>query len=1243
MELRPSQIILPEGQQEVDRYPTTFGDTLSAQFGRTFGPALNELNFYTSKSDYDPESLNRVESYIKQNGVVGADAHYLRSFGIGSLDNFQSAVSHLARQREVRNDLDASTGANLFVTDLGTLVSLAVPVAGFAATKGLTFALNALGSQATRTGASKLVTQRLRSEFGENLSDIARFAPERLREVKGVGPRIQERVAAGPLGNPVDLAARSWSSLSGQSLSSAQIAKIASLDAAVADGSINLIDAMNQLEITADPYQVIKNAALQTLAVTTFSGMLGYGLGRLAGAPAQNPARVREFSRKYREYLNTSSDMPDPKKSDVSYAGAWFADSIFMKAVPTPIRTTIQSKLLPDWAKEEMLQVGGDNGMVFAANQVGKSFGNSVFIETARRNGDWYKALETINESYRRVSPRGNAEVFNVPVGAYVERVRRAIGKESFAPDEWYNHIGRLMADDVPYDQMTPDEAASVQAARGFFEKYEKELTDVGLINPRDVFTDTYIKEYERQGELVSITQSIINQNKKWMSEHIDILNQRLLKKEGTLDKLESTFTSRGLTENQQELRNTLNSELNDLRKRLDYFQDRMDIIDAANGVEEVLEELNKLDLTPDMLDGLGNLQKAMNDTRKRAENASEMIERSRGVDTSRGYLFRIFNRRKIEQDRESFKSILVQHFKENNEIFRVDENTGLFKVVKLSTDDAAVSQRADQTINNILGETDEDAIDAIFTGFSRSGPLMSRRLNIPNSKIKDYIVTDIKELMIGYTNRVAPKIEYHKRFRNPETGRLMTLEARLDYLRERLKKDKVSDKEIDRYIKNYVSVYDQVVGSTLKRPDAIDTKAANFLRTAASWTFLGGSGVAALGDAASLFMDHELSTIGKAFLGTMDDVSLKLGKKEANLAGEALEIVRGTTHLKYLESLSNDIFTKSIPDRLNNAFYVANLLAPVTIAIKSMDALLRSHTIIEASLKKASGTKLSKFEVEFLARYNIDDNLAKEIAESPFQKSQGGLYLANTEAWTNENAVNGFRNALNSGILNRVIMGTPADKPMMMNGVAYIPDSVAKMLPFDLPVDPRVPGYRRAESGLLALPFTFYSYTMGALSKITANHASGSVRNRMSHIAVALGLGYMIVKYRTPNWAWDDMDTEDKIARSFDFSGLAALYSDAAYRALAMHNELGFESNFPIQPKYQGEADPLGAVLSLGGAPVDWGYAASKAIGEMMQGNFSDGAKDLISVTPLLETMVTGDVIKETAKDIVGASVNRP
>ena len=976
------------------------------------------------------------------------------------------------------------------------------------------------------------------------------------------------------------------------------------------------------------------------MGTTAVGGLLGFGIGSALNRPVAAQVRQQIFNRRYKEYLNSISDKPAERGEDLSFTGKWFTESWFMKAIPSPIRVTIQDKSLPDWAKMEMLQLGGDNGMPFVLNQLGKSAGNSTFTETARRQGDWFKALDIINQNYREVSPRGGAEFFNIPVGEYVERVRRKIGKESFAPDEWYNHIGRLMIDEVAYEKMTPQEAASVQAARSFFEQYGKELEELGLINPKDVFEDGAFKDIGRLIELQSVTKNIIEQNKRWMTPQKDKLVTQIEKVNNKLKQLNKTAVTRGLTNKQVKYKDSLEKELVDYQNFIAKFDDAFEQIDNAKSIDDLALLYKDLDLTPDMRRALQDLAKAMDDTKARIDNALEVIAGTPLIKSPNNYFMRIFNRRKIETDREGFKNKLIQGFKENPRIFTKGDD-GLFKIQEMATDPVSLERRANDTIDTILGETDEDAIDAIFTGFGRTGPLVSRRLNIPNHLIKDYIVTDIKEIMIAYTNRVGPRIEYHKRFRNPDNNQLMSLEDRLDYYRIRLQKQGVNEATINKYIKNFVAVYDQVVGTTLKRPDAIDTKAADFLRTATSWTFLGGSGFAALGDAASIFMDHELSAIGKAFLGSMDDISLKVSKRELNLAGEALEITRGVTHLKYMESLTNDVFSKTIPDKLNNAFYIANLLAPVTVAIKTFDGLLRGHTLIDASIKLGQN-KVSKFEKEFLARYNITPKLAKQIADSPYQKSQGNLYLPNTEAWTDEEALKAFRNALASGVMNRVIMGTPADKPIAMSGVAYIPESFAKRLPFDTPVDPRVQGYRRAESGLLALPFTFYTYALGALSKITANHAAGAVRNRLSHMAVAMGLGYMIVNTRTPSFAWNEMDIEDKIMRSFDFSGLAAVYSDMAYGAIAMASEMGFENNFPIQPKFQAPPDQIGALISLGGAPADWSYEVITSIGQMLSGDVQDGAKGLIRMIPLIETLATGDIIKDTAKDLTGYLPNR-
>jgi len=1183
-EARPFNI----GRQPMQSTVPTIGQTGNAQYGRIFNPIKNQLNFYSRISTYDPESIDRVETVIEKQGFNEEDARYLRLFGIGSQDNFISALEFIQKRRDNYSVLNRSTGLNLFLTDPSLHASIAIPYGGVAASLHLGKGLNALGFQGS------------------------------VRQI-----------------------ARAKQLMQGKNLTAQNLAKIGALDAAVVDGSITLTEALTEISEGKDPIAEIGDAALYTMGTAAVGGLLGYGIGAALNRPISAQARQATFGRRYKEYLNSVSDEPAKRGEDLSFTGEWFTNSWFMKAIPTPLRVTIQDKLLPDWAKMDMLQLGGDNGMPFAMNQLGKSVGSSAFTESARRQGDWFKALDVINQSYREVSSRNpTAEFFNVPVGEYYERIRRKLGKDSFAPDEWYNHIGRLMVDEVPYDKMTPQEAASVQAARGFFEQYGKELEEVGLINPKDLFEDNYLKNVGRQMELQSVTRSIIEQNKRWMRPQQDRLSTDIEKITNKLKSLQKTATTRGLTNKQVKFKADLEKDLVGKQNLIAQFDDAFDKIQNAKSIDELALLYKELDLTADMRNALQDLAKAMDDTRARINNAMDMIDEMPSVKSPSNYLMRIFNRRKIESDREGLKNILMNWYRENPQII-VKGDDNLFKRQELATDPVSVERRANETVDNILGETDEDAVDAIFTGFGRSGPLVSRRLNIPNHLIKDYIVTDIKEVMIAYTNRVGPRLEYHKRFRDPETGKLMPLEARIDYYRSRLIKDGVNEQTINKFIKNFVAIYDQVVGTTLKRPDAIDTKIADFLRTATSWTFLGGSGLAAIGDTASIFMDHELKSIGMSVLGSMDDISLKLSKRELNLAGEGLEITRGITHLKYMESLTNDVFSKTIPDKLNNAFYIMNGLAPITVAIKTFDGLVRGHTIIDSAIKLGVG-KASKFEQEFLARYNITPKLAKQIADSPYEKSQGGLFLPNTEAWTDEAAVKAFRNALSSGVMNRVIMGTPADKPIVMSGVAYIPEHLARMLPFETSVDPRVKGYRRVESGLLALPFTFYSYTMGALSKITANHASGAVRNRLSHIAVAMGLGYMIVNTRTPNWAWKDMDLEDKIMRSFDFSGLAAIYSDAVYRGIAMASEMGFENNFPIQPKFQAPPDKIGALVSLGGAPADWSYEVLSSIGQMLSGDVQDGAKGLIRMTPLIETMATGDVIKDTAKDLTGYLPNR-
>jgi len=1238
---------LPSGPDIPSATPT-YGQTANAQFSNLFGPMSQGLDFYTQTGGYEPNAVESAEAYVEAHPeLTDSERHIILTQGLGSA-NLTNAASYVTHRRQVQDTMSRATGLNLFFSDPAVMFSVAIPFVGVRAALSLGTALGRVQGAGRVAGIGPALTSNARLQFGGNLSSVAQLQPQLLTNIRGIGP-ARAGAAEAAFSRPASMAANAAAIMRGEGIgsSAAQIARLGALDAAVVDGSISLTQALNEIGVGGDPVEEIGNAALLTLASTAIGGSLGYGIGRVLnapygggrfgetpvgnGLPAREGERTQQFRENFRNWLNETSDRPLDRGEDVSFAGQWFMNSWFMRLVPSPLRTELGDLRVPNWAKQYMLDLIGDNGVPTLQNQRGVSHGNSVHLNAGRRSGEWYQTLSIINDNYRQINARGATEVLNVPIGAAIERTFKLLGRDNIAPQDWYTRIGRLYIDEVPFDQMSPQEAASVQALEGFFKRYEDELVSEGLMNPRDIIEDGFYEEAGRQFELISVTNSIIQQNRNWMRSALDDIAVQFEKKQNRLNGLSRTENTRGLTDKQLELRAKLEEEITMLQRTQTYFEELLEKIDNAKNVDELSSLYNQLSLTEAQRNALKKIGKAMDETRARIDNALELVEANAGRQTRRHFP-RFYNRRAIEERRDEFKSILTEWFVTNNKTIRRADGGG-YKIVELSPDPADAAKRADDTIDAILGEIDDDATDAIFNGSGRSGPLMSRRLDIPNHLIKDFLVTDAKEVMIAYTQRVAPRLEYYKKFRNPSTGKLMSFNENLAYIRERMTSENVPEEVINRYIKNFVGSYDRVVGGAIKNPDALDTRIANGLRTATTWTYLGTSGVAALGDLASLFMDHELSTIGKGFLSLLDDVRLGMGKEELNLAGEGLEVNQGITHLRYMESLTNNSMRNSVADRLNNAFFVANGLGPITVLVKSMDSLFRGHTIIDSAQKLINGTA-SEFDTTFLARYNIDEDMARRFLAQPFERSNNGLVYPNTKAWTDEEAVIAFRNALRSGVMNRVIMGTPADKPLTMDGVAYIPEGLAKTLPFgdSLPTDPRVQGYRRIESGLLALPFTFYSYTMGALTKITANHAAGAVRNRLAHIAVAMGLGAMIVQLRTPSYVWDKMDTEDKIMRAFDFSGLAALYSDMTYRAIAMGHELGFDPNFPIQPKFMADPDPLGAIISIGGAPADWTYDLTSAVGDMLSGQYSDGAKGLIRSMPFISALAVAGGIRDDA-----------
>ena len=285
--------------------------------------------------------------------------------------------------------------------------------------------------------------------------------------------------------------------------------------------------------------------------------------------------------------------------------------------------------------------------------------------------------------------------------------------------------------------------------------------------------------------------------------------------------------------------------------------------------------------------------------------------------------------------------------------------------------------------------------------------------------------------------------------------------------------------------------------------------------------------------------------------------------------------------------------------------------------------------------------------EIESLENYElrIDQNamIFLKDRQVKFDKAD---YILNKLAYerhseqpkVNEETLTAFRSALSSGALNTIMMGTPADKPIIVDGVAYIPMNVAGK--FGMKEDARVRGYARIESGLLGLPFQFYSYALAATNKVAGSFMQGQMKNRWGGLATAIGAGYLSVMIKTPEWAWDKMEWEDRFARSFDQSGIMALYSDLFYTSMSTSIALGGPniSGGMLNPKFPPREGPMGmldAATGVAGAGVSITTDYAEGVGQFLNGEYGEGSKQVIRSLPFARMWFWKNQMNETTNAI--------
>ena len=561
-----------------------------------------------------------------------------------------------------------------------------------------------------------------------------------------------------------------------------------------------------------------------------------------------------------------------------------------------------------------------------------------------------------------------------------------------------------------------------------------------------------------------------------------------------------------------------------------------------------------------------------------------------------------------IRADREGFAKILTDWFSANPSIYARDTITKKFQRIELDSDAESISKRVNDMIDNILDDPDPLNPDGMYYGMGKSKHMQHRTLDIPNELVLDFMVRNPATVMKAYVSKTAARYEFSRKFNGSSIDDILD-----DTFAEMMEAGSTPEKAYAA-MKDMRHLYDRVAGSVLRSPDSLNQKAATVMRDLAQLNFLGSAGLSTITEPAKIIMEHGLGPTMKGLLNILTDNQLRMGAKELRIAGEALENINGSAHMRLVDDLNNNPLRTTYMDTTKNAFYLLNGLAPITRIMKDFDGMMRSHTLIDYSVRWTQG-RATKMEQEYLLRYNINLEDAQGIAAAPWEKSSSGMYMGNTEAWGNPKTVKTFRVALSSGVMNTILMGTPADKPIITDGIVYIPMRVAKQ--FGMKEDAAYKGYARIENGLLGLPFQFFSFALAAVNKTTAAYGHGQLKSQYIGTAIAMGLGYMTLQAKTPDYV--EMSYSDQFARSFDYSGVAAIYSDMFYTAMTTVSALGGPNitGDLVQPKFPQQPDTIDAVTGLMGAGPSISSDLIRGMWEITTGNVGEGSKDVIRNLP--------------------------
>lgn len=483
-----------------------------------------------------------------------------------------------------------------------------------------------------------------------------------------------------------------------------------------------------------------------------------------------------------------------------------------------------------------------------------------------------------------------------------------------------------------------------------------------------------------------------------------------------------------------------------------------------------------------------------------------ELLDDVDEVVGAESYLSRVYNVQKLRESPQPFKDELARYFMEQDETLELAEALDI----------------ANTSVNRILG-TAEGIIPLNIV--SKPGVSKARVLTIDDSRIEDYLVSDIDQVADHYVRTVAPRVEIAKRYGS------LDLETEISSVADEY--DALIDanpklagelgKERDRVVRNLRGMRDRLLGTfgAPADPTSFAVRSGRVLRESNFLSMLGGMTVSALPDVARPAMVvgyrpyikafSQLASTPKAFRGAM---------KELRAMGAGLDMIN-SSRIRAIAGTDdfppNTRFERGLQRAANN-FGKISLMSPWNAFWKQFTGVMSSHNLLEQSARWSAG-KAGKAQIRQMASLGIDENLAGRIAKQ-FDDfgDKGDVWLANVDEWTDREAAEAFEAA----ILRQV------DTAIITPGVG------------DLPL------FASTELGKLLTQFK--SFAFAAQNRMLLSTLQQNDLQAYSGLLLTMALGALTYGIKT-SLAGREVDTSpgNLIAEAMDRSGFLGVLSEGA------------------------------------------------------------------------------------------------